>query len=428
MNLWENVMLAISSLLANKMRALLTMLGIIIGIGSVIGILTVGDSLQGSISANIQTLGAKNITIALQEKEKTTNATAGPPGFVNALRGESSGASDKDLMTDLMLNNLKATFPQDIVGLSITENVGSGQARDGKNYANLNLIGVNADFRQANDLTILRGHFLSKDETDSFKKIAVVSEKLVTNLFGKRDPLGATMDIVVNNVSEKYTIVGVYEYVASSFNPTTSSEKDLSTNVYIPLTAARHRTGSVGYQNITVIAGPNTDSTSFAGTIESFFNIYYAANPDFQVRAYSLESLAETINTIMGTLTIAISLIAAISLLVGGIGVMNIMLVSITERTREIGTRKALGATNGSIRIQFIVESVIICLIGGAIGILLGIGLGMIGAYFLGYPAVASFANIALAVGFSMAIGMFFGYYPANKAAKLDPIEALRYE
>jgi putative ABC transport system permease protein len=146
------------------------------------------------------------------------------------------------------------------------------------------------------------------------------------------------------------------------------------------------------------------------------------------VRAFSLESMADTINDVLGTITIAISLIAAISLLVGGIGVMNIMLVSITERTREIGTRKALGAPNSSIRIQFIVESMIICLIGGAIGIVLGLVLGSVGAYFLASPARTSIGNISLAVGFSMAIGIFFGYYPANKAAKLDPIEALRYE
>lgn len=424
MNLWENIMLAVASLFANKMRALLTMLGIIIGIGSVIGILTVGESLSGSINSSMQTLGAKNITIALQAKDQKLDG----PSMIRALRGEASGAKDKDLITDTMLKNLRATFPQDITGLSITENVGSGQAREGHRYANLNLLGVNSDFRLANDLTILGGHFLLQDETDSFKKVAVVSDKLASNMFGRDNPLGRTIDIVINNISERYTIVGTYEYVANEMNPTTSSEKDLSTTVFIPLQTALHRTGSLGYQNVTIVAGPNTDSISFAKTIESFFNIYYASNSDYTIRAYSMESMTDTVNTMLSTITIAISLIAAISLLVGGIGVMNIMLVSITERTREIGTRKALGATNASIRIQFIVESVIICLFGGAIGILLGILLGMIGAYFMGFPAKASFANIALAVGFSMAIGIFFGYYPANKAAKMDPIEALRYE
>ena len=141
-----------------------------------------------------------------------------------------------------------------------------------------------------------------------------------------------------------------------------------------------------------------------------------------------MESMVETMSSMMSTISTAIAAIAAISLLVGGIGVMNIMLVSITERTREIGTRKALGATNGSIRFQFIVESVIICLVGGVLGIILGVSLGALGAHLLGYSASASIPVILVSVLFSASIGIFFGYYPANKAAKLDPIEALRYE
>ena len=144
--------------------------------------------------------------------------------------------------------------------------------------------------------------------------------------------------------------------------------------------------------------------------------------------AISMETMLDSMDSIMSTINIALSVIAGISLLVGGIGVMNIMLVSVTERTREIGTRKALGATNGNIRIQFVVESMIVCLIGGVIGIILGTILGYVGSSLMGVVAFPSASSIALAVGFSLAIGIFFGYYPANKAAMLDPIEALRYE
>ena len=163
-------------------------------------------------------------------------------------------------------------------------------------------------------------------------------------------------------------------------------------------------------------------------SIESYFQRYYQNNTRFIIAAMSMESMLGTMTTMLGTVQLAIGAIAAISLLVGGIGVMNIMLVSVTERTREIGTRKALGARNSAIRFQFVVESIIICLIGGVIGILLGLGMGAGGSMLLGFPAAASGPIILIAVAFSMLIGVFFGYYPANKAAKLDPIEALRYE
>lgn len=163
--------------------------------------------------------------------------------------------------------------------------------------------------------------------------------------------------------------------------------------------------------------------------MQSFINnTYYRDNDSIEVMYQTAESQMAMIDQVLGTLQVAISVIAGISLLVGGIGVMNIMLVSVTERTREIGVRKAMGAPNSAIRMQFIVESIIICLIGGAIGILLGIGLGNIAGAIVGTMAPPSLGSIVLAVGFSMGIGIFFGYYPANRAAKLDPIEALRYE
>jgi len=186
MNLWENIHLAISSLMANKMRALLTMLGVIIGIGSVIGILTVGDSLSGSISDDIQSLGARNIAVTIQARESDLNRA---PAFVQAMRTGGKVAADKDLIKNEMLENLKAAFPDNIEAISLTETVGIGKARDGRRYANLTLTGVNADFTVANELTILGGHFLTVEETQSFKKVAVVSDKLVDNLFDKQNPL-----------------------------------------------------------------------------------------------------------------------------------------------------------------------------------------------------------------------------------------------
>ena len=177
-----------------------------------------------------------------------------------------------------------------------------------------------------------------------------------------------------------------------------------------------------------IMAGTDVDAAKFTEDTKKFFNTFYTNNTRYEIGAVSMEAMMSTMTDMLGIISIAVAVIAGISLLVGGIGVMNIMLVSVTERTREIGTRKALGARNSAIRTQFIVEAVIICAIGGIIGILTGIGLGYLGSYLLGSPGFPSIFIILIAVLFSMIIGVFFGYYPANKAAKLDPIEALRYE
>lgn len=170
------------------------------------------------------------------------------------------------------------------------------------------------------------------------------------------------------------------------------------------------------------------DPEALSKEITTFFEPYYRNNASYKVSALTLSGMVQMLTTLLGTITTAISIIAGIALLVGGIGVMNIMLVSVTERTREIGTRKALGAKNSSIRVQFIVEAMIICLIGGFIGLILGMVLGITASNILGYPARPSISGIIISIGFSMAIGLFFGYFPANKAAKMNPIDALRYE
>ena len=422
MGIGESVRVSLEGLRANKMRSLLTMLGIIIGIAAVIGILTVGNGLTGSITGSMSSLGATNITVFLQEK-------AGGMGGMETILGVAS-PEEEDLITDEMLEALRQRYGEAVAGISVSASAGSGVARDGRLYANVSLTGINEEYLAVNNTDLLAGRTIRQEDLDGRRSVCVVSDRLVENLYqGDADAaLGDEVRVELNGEYQSFRIVGIYEYDAS-MSISFSAEEDVTTSLYIPITTANHLTGSPeGYSTVTVQASAGTDSAAMAQSIREFLSRYYANNEDYDVSAMAMSTMVESMSAIMDTLSIAISVIAGISLLVGGIGVMNIMLVSVTERTREIGIRKALGATNNDIRIQFVVESVIVCLIGGVIGILLGAVLGYVGSSLLSEACLPRPSYIALAVGFSMAIGVFFGYYPANKAARLDPIEALRYE
>ena len=429
MLIWENVKLAFQALLANKMRALLTMLGIIIGIGAVIAIMTVSSSLTNSISDSFQEMGANNITVGLKQTSSTTETRSNGLKFGAANRN--SMVEKEDLITDDMLSELKTEFSDKIDAVAISETVASGTVHDGSNTANISISGINSEYFSSDDVTLLAGRRLTSDDNTGKKKVIMISDKVVDQIFDgdSQKALSQKIQVEIDGVYYQYYVVGVYKYESNnSFS--SSSDEDITTTAYIPILTGKAQTHSdEGYQQFTVVTKSGIDSVStFATQIENFFAPYYSSNEDYKVSTTTMESMTESMSDMIGTVSIAISFIAGISLLVGGIGVMNIMLVSITERTREIGTRKALGAKNSSIRFQFIIESMILCLIGGILGIFVGFLLGVIAASILGYSAAVPVAAIIVAVGFSMVIGIFFGYYPANKAARMDPIEALRYE
>ena len=429
MLIWENVKLAFQALIANKMRALLTMLGIIIGIGAVIAIMTVSSSLTNSISDSFQEMGANNITVGLKQTSSTTETRSNGLKFGAANRN--SMVEKEDLITDDMLSELKTEFSDKIDAIAISETVASGTVHDGSNTANISISGINSEYFSSDDVTLLAGRRLTSDDNTGKKKVIMISDKVVDQIFDgdSQKALSQKIQVEIDGVYYQYYVVGVYKYESNnSFS--SSSDEDITTTAYIPILTGKAQTHSdEGYQQFTVVTKSGIDSVStFATQIENFFAPYYSSNEDYKVSTTTMESMTESMSDMIGTVSIAISFIAGISLLVGGIGVMNIILVSITERTREIGTRKALGAKNSSIRFQFIIESMILCLIGGILGILVGFLLGAIAASILGYSAAVPVAAIIVAVGFSMVIGIFFGYYPANKAARMDPIEALRYE
>ena len=421
----DNIQLALASLRANKMRALLTMLGIIIGIGSVIAIVTVGNSLTATVNESLISMGGNNLQVGVEYRPDE-----------NGEYDYSVSMTQEDLLNDDMLEAFSRQFEQQTRAIVLRESMGdTGQAQDGRLYANVRLTGVNDGFFTAEKVDLVAGRPFRTQDYQGARRVAIVSDQLVDNMFQGdiEKALGQTLEVSLKESVESFAIVGVYHYQPQGLflGGTPTATKDTTTDLYMPIYTEQQINGESGhyYSYFELVPQTGVDSDALVQRIQSFFEkSFYGTNQRFMVKAYNLQNEMESITSVLDTISLAIGVIAGISLLVGGIGVMNIMLVSITERTREIGVRKALGAPAGAIRTQFIVEAMVICLVGGVLGILAGLGMGAIGASLMGSPARPNPGVILAAVGFSMAIGVFFGYYPASKAARMDPIEALRYE
>ena len=412
--LFENIETALSSIRSNKMRSFLTMLGILIGMAAIIAIIMVGNGMSKSVEESMKEMGSNRMEFYVSQKDWEKEVTK----------------KSSDYLSPEMIRDVSVKFKNQIEKIALSSTLGEGVVKNKKAYAKVSVSGSNSGAIKIKDENILAGRKITREEQQQGRLVAMVSDKFVKNLYkGDNDAaVGQTMDVLINNKYYTFTIAGVYKSYEQG--KMTTSAYDAVSTVYIPLKAV-HKVVPNAEQmdSVDIYAASGTDAITLAGQITDYLNErYYSKNENFTIGNYTMQSEAKQANKQVKMIESAMGGVGAISLLVGGIGVMNIMIVSITERTREIGTRKALGATNFMILSQFILEAVIICLLGGLLGLGLGIILGHYITAAIGFPGAITLQNIFFCLLFSVGFGVFFGYYPARKAAKMNPIDALRYE
>ena len=400
----ESFLMAWASLIANKMRSILTMLGIIIGVAAVIALVSIGNGVKQDIQNSISSLGS-NLLMVMPGAPRT-------PG-VRPSQGSMKSLKVSDYQAISKLDGVKAASPY-----TANSYVTIYQS---KNWTTT-VSGVSSNFQDVNNWTMAEGRFISSKNVENRERVAVVGQTVVKNLFAGEDPVGK--EIRVKNIP--FRVIGVLN---SKGNGTMGNDQD--DVIFIPYTTAMERVEGVDYlRMVYVVASDDNGIDRLQSDIENLLRVRHSIKDtnldDFNIQ--NMKSIMETMEQTTGTLTLFLGAVAAISLVVGGSGIMNIMLVSVTERTREIGIRKALGATYFVIVTQFLIEAVVISLMGGLIGIALGIGASKLIGLASGMSTVISVPTIVLSFAFSMAIGLVFGIYPARKAAKLNPIDALHYE
>ncbi|MDZ7611211.1 MAG: ABC transporter permease [Candidatus Moranbacteria bacterium] len=390
-----------SAISANKFRAGLTILGVVIGIGSVIAMVSIGRGAAGSIEASVQSMGSNLVTV-LPGTLKSVNQVSKGRGTAETLTIEDAEAIAQEV------NHVKAVAPEI-----------SGRYQIVAKEANTNtrVIGTNDAYPEVRNAEIDLGAFVSDRDTRSLSKVAVLGPVTRDDLFGEgANPIGET--IRIDNII--FRVIGVTQRKGGTAS---GSQDDM---VFIPITTARQFLAGNDY-----VSSINVQAES-----SQAINLVQSGVSDFLLRQYSAEDFSVVSQQdVMGlatettdTMTFLLAAIAGISLVVGGIGIMNMMMTSVTERTREIGLRKAIGATRRDINLQFLTEAVMLTFLGGVLGIIFGIGAAYGITFFTGTATQISPSSIILAFGVSAGIGIIFGWWPAQKAAKLNPIEALRYE
>lgn len=398
---------ALGTLFINKLRTGLAVLGIVIGIGSVIALVSLGQATQQTIQNQIQSLGANLLTVS--PGAQTTGGVRGAAGSNTTLTNDDANA----IQTSSSVNTISTVSPE----VSRREQISTG-----RNNANVQVIGATPTYTEVHKVDIAEGSFITQQDVDGMKKIAVIGPQVASDLFtGGSDPVGQTFRIS----GQTFTIVGL---TVSKGGTGFANQDDI---VYIPLSTAQKQLFGINYLTSIALEAKSPDAMTDAENQVGFLLLsrHKLSDPtqaDFSI--FSQQDILNTASSTTSTFTTLLAGIAAISLLVGGIGIMNIMLVTVTERTREIGLRKALGAKKQIIITQFLIESIILTFMGGVIGIGLGVIASYIYSVFSHTIFVISPQSVLLAFIVSAVIGILFGWYPASRASNMQPIEALRYE
>jgi putative ABC transport system permease protein len=405
LQIWQTALIALRALRRNKMRSMLTALGIIIGVASVVAMVAVGNGAQARITSQVSALG-QNLLMVFAGSKKSGGVNSGL-GSASAITLEDASAIQREV--------------PDVAAVSPEVSVTAQAIANGRNWSTT-VVGESQEYLRIRDWKLAAGSMFNASDIRSAAKIAVIGSKTANELFGPLNPVGQSVRI--KNIP--FTIVGLLESKGAGMGGANQDDR-----ILIPYTTAMKRITGDRYLrsvNVEIRSSDRMDTAQqqITSLLRQRHRLTSDQSDDFNI--FNQKEIADTVNSISKIITLLLGSIAGISLVVGGIGIMNIMLVSVTERTREIGIRIAVGAQPGDIRLQFLIEAVTLSLLGGLIGVLCGVGASHLVGMFADFKAVVSSGSIILAFGVSSVIGIFFGFYPAHKAAALDPIVALRYE